>query len=442
MAPAPPGPKGGFLLGQYREMMADRLAAVTRWARDHGDVVRLRLGPLRAALVSKPELIEEVLVTRAKSFHKGVNEQLVRPTAGNGIFLSEGDYWKRQRRMVSPPMHKARVAGYGDTMVRIAELVSSRWQDGEERDFYEEMTRIGLAIAAKTLFDADVEGEAAHFGAVLREVMSSVKARIDSPVPLPDWIPTPTMRRLKRGRRNLDKLLTDAIAQRRAAGAPEREDLLSLLLAARDEDDGQGMSDEQLRDEAITLFVAGFETSAINLSWILHLISRHPKVADKLHAEVSAFDHTLGAADMPKLKYVEHVVNEAMRLYPPAWIMDRIALEDLELGGFHIAKGTDVWVSPWVMHRDPRFWERPLEFDPDRWQNDLAKKLPKFVYFPFGGGPRVCIGNAFAMMEVVLVVATLARRFRFQAVGGKDPVPEPGFTLRPSPGVYLRAVRA
>jgi cytochrome P450 len=336
-------------------------------------------------------------------------------------------------------MHKARVASYGETMVAIAELVSSRWKDGEERDFYEEMTRIGLAIAAKTLFDADVEGEAAHFGAVLTEVMSSVKARIDSAVPLPDWVPTPTMRRLKRGRKNLDKLLTDAIAQRRASSGPERDDLLSLLLAARDEEDGKGMSDQQLRDEAITLFVAGFETSAINLSWILHLISKHSEVGDKLRAEVG--DQPVGAADMPRLKYVERVVNEAMRLYPPAWIMDRIALEDIELGGYHIAEGTDVWVSPWVLHRDPRFWERPLEFDPDRWQNDLAKKLPKFVYFPFGGGPRVCIGNAFAMMEVVLVIATLMRRFRFEAIDGKVPVPEAGFTLRPSPGVHLR-VRA
>jgi cytochrome P450 len=438
----PPGPRGGLFLGIFREFMRDRLSAVTRYAREYGDVVGFRIGPVRAALVSKPELIEEVLQTRAKSFQKGMNEQLVRPTTGNGILLSEGDFWKRQRRMVAPPLHKARIAGYADTMVGVAERVTDAFTDGESRDVYEDMTRIGLAIAARTLFDVDVEGEAAAFGTALTEMMSCVKARIDALVPLPDWVPTPTMLRLKRSGRKLDKVLYDAISQRRANPKSDREDLLSLLLASRDEDDGQGMTDQQLRDEAMTLFLAGFETSAINLAWTLHLIARHPEVAAKLEAEVDA---VLGARpatveDVPRLKYVERVVQEAMRLYPPAWIVDRIALEDLQLGGFDIKKGTDVWISPWILHRDPRFWERPDEFDPDRWENDLQKRLPKFVYFPFGGGPRVCIGNAFAMMEVVLVVSTLARKFHL-VPDGAVPIPEPGFTLRPIPEVRLKLQR-
>jgi len=440
--PAPPGPRGGLFLGVFREVMGDRLAALPRLQREYGDVVGFRLGPMRACLVSAPPLIEEVLQTRAKSFHKGAVSQLVRPTTGNGILLSEGDFWKRQRRMVQPPMHKARIAGYASTMVQIAERISDGFTDGEVRDLYEDMTRIGLAIAARTLFDVDVEGEAASFGDALKEMMSAIKARIDAAVPLPDWVPTPTMRRLKRSGKRLDKVLYDAIALRRAQPKSDREDLLSLLLAARDEDDGQGMTDQQLRDEAMTLFLAGFETSAINLGWVLHLVATHPDVADKLYAEIKSVlgDRPATGEDVPKLEYVDRVIKEAMRLFPPAWVTDRLALEDLELGGYTIKKGTDVWISPWVMHRDPRFWERPEVFDPDRWTADLAKKLPKFVYFPFGGGPRVCIGNAFAMMEVVLVTATVLRKFRL-APDGAAPSPEPGFTLRPVPGVRLKLER-
>jgi cytochrome P450 len=437
--PLPPGPRGGFFFGSFREFLRDRMSMLTRYARDYGDVVGFRLGPLRTVLLSAPPLIEEVLQTRAKSFHKGINENLVRPTAGNGILLSEGDFWKRQRRMVAPPLHKARIAGYAATMVQIAERITDGFVDGETRDLYEDMMRIGMAIAARTLFDVDIEGEAAAFGAALTEMMSCLKARIDAMPPLPDWVPTPTMLRLKRAARRLDKVLYDAIAQRRAQPKPEREDLLSLLLAARDEDDGQGMTDQQLRDEAMTLFLAGFETSAINLAWTLHLLASHPAVADQLHAELeSVLDGKAATVDaVPRLKQVERVVLEAMRLYPPAWVMDRLALEDMELGGFTIKKGTDVWIAPWVLHRDPRFWDRPDEFAPDRWENDLQKRLPKFVYFPFGGGPRVCIGNAFAMMEVVLVTATVMRKFRLTP-DGAPPTPEPGFTLRPVPGVRLK----
>jgi cytochrome P450 len=438
----PPGPKGGLVLGSFREIMRDRLDVLTRYARDYGDVVRMRVGPARVTLVSHPELVEDVLVSRARLFHKGFNEQMVRPAAGNGIFLSEGDFWKRQRRMVAPPLHKARIAGYASTMVDVAERVVAGFADGEVRDLYEDMTGIGLAIAARTLFGVDVR-EAAGFASALSDLMACVKARIDSVVPLPDWVPTPTLLRLKRSKRHLDTILYDAIRKRRGGAGPEREDLLTLLLTARDEDDGQGMTDQQLRDEAMTLFIAGFETSAINLAWALHLLSKHPRVADALRVEVGAAlgDRPPSADDVGRLASVERVAREAMRLYPPAWIMDRTALEDLDLGGFRIPRGSQLWVSPWILHRDPRFWDDPEAFVPDRWQGDLQKRLPRFAYFPFGGGPRVCIGNAFAMMEVVLVLTTLVRRFRFDPVDGAAPRPDPGFTLRPVPGVRLRVTR-
>jgi cytochrome P450 len=436
----PPGPRGGFFLGSFREVMSDQLSVLPRYAREHGDVVGMRFGPFRAVMLSHPNLIEDVLATRAKLFHKGYNEQMIRPAAGNGIFLSEDDFWKRQRRMVAPPMHKARIAGYAQTMVEVAERTADKFSDGEVRDLYDDMVGIGLAIAAKTLFGVDVR-EAAGFAEALTEVMASVKARIQSPVPMPDWAPTPTILRLKRNQKRLDTILYDAIRKRRESGE-QRDDLLSLLLAARDEDDGQGMSDRQLRDEAMTLFIAGFETSAITLAWALDLLARHPQIADAVQAEVKSVlgDRAATAEDVPKLGAVERVANEALRLYPPGWILDRMPLEDVELGGFLVKKGVGVWMSSWVVHRDPRFWDQPEAFVPDRWKGDLQKKLPRFAYFPFGGGPRICIGNAFAMMEVILVLATVLRRFRFAPVG-EAPKPEPGFTLRPIGGVKLKLTK-
>lgn len=439
MLPLPPGPRGRLILGSFREVNADKLGTVTRYQRAFGDVVKMRMGPLNVALISHPDLIEQILVTQARTVHKGFIEQLARPAAGNGIFLSENDFWKRQRRMVSPPFHRARLAGYGETMVSVAERVMATWRDGETRDIYKDASRIGMNIAAKTLFDVDIEAaEGEQLGHALSAVMDGVVRRINSPLPLPDYVPTPTMLRLRRAVGRLDKLIYRAIAERRARPS-QREDLLSLLLAVRDEDDGKGMTDRQLRDEAMTLFVAGFETTAINLAWTLDLLARNPEADAALRAELAEAlgGRRPGAADLPQLKAVERVVNESLRLYPPAWAMDRLAQEDLEVGGHRIPRGWDVWMSPWIVHRDPRFWPEPERFDPGRWLGDGVKQLPRFAFFPFGGGPRICIGNAFAMMEAQLVLATLLPRFRFTAVGA-PPTPDPGFTLRPAPAVKLK----
>jgi cytochrome P450 len=246
------------------------------------------------------------------------------------------------------------------------------------------------------------------------------------------------MLRLRRAVRRLDTMLYEAIARRRREGG-ERDELLSLLLAVRDEDDGRGMTDRQLRDEAMNLFIAGFETTAINLAWTLHLLGKHPALAEETTREVRT---TLAgapptAADLPRLASIERLVNEALRLYPPAWAFDRLVREDLALGGYTIPKGWNVWVVPWVVHRDPRFWSEPERFDPARWTTDAVKSRPKYSFIPFGGGPRVCIGNAFAMMEAQLVLATTLTRFRVEQLGD-EPLPEPGFTLRPSPAVRQR----
>jgi len=439
MLPLPPGPPGRWLLGSFRELNADKLGTSTRYQREFGDVVTIRMGPMKVAMVSHPDLIEQVLVTHSRAVHKGLIEQLVRPAAGNGIFLSENDFWKRQRRMVSPPFHRAKLASYGEIMVSQTERVLADWKDGETRDVWRDTSRIGMGVAAKVLFDVDVEAqEGEELGQALTTLMACVVARINSPLPLPEFIPSPTMLRLKRAVRRLDTLVYQAIAARRAHPS-DREDLLSLLLAARDEDDGQGMTDRQVRDEAMNLFVAGFETTAITLAWTLDLLARHPEAGRALRADLARVlgGRRASAADLPALKSLEHVVHESLRLYPPAWGMDRLAQQELELGGFRIPKGWDIWMLPWITHRDPRFFPEPDRFLPERWAGDAIKQLPKFAYFPFGGGPRICIGNAFAMMEAQLVLATLLPRFELAPTGG-PPTPDPGFTLRPSPSVSLR----
>jgi cytochrome P450 len=439
----PPGPRGGFFLGSFREIIGDRLGTMTRYQRQHGDVVAVRMGPLHVVAVHHPDLIEQVLVKLSGHLHKGTVEQLIRPAAGNGIFLSEDDFWKRQRRMVSPPFHKTRIASYGKTMVEITERVIETWRDGEERDVYKDMSRIGMSVAAKVMFDVDVEAkEGEELGAALAEMMGAVSVRMNSGLPLPDFVPTPNMLRLRRAVRRLDGILYDAIAHRRRE-AGDRDDLLSLLLAVKDEDDGRGMTDRQLRDEAMNLFVAGFETTAISLAWTLYLLAKHPELAEAARRELrtALAAATPTAADLPRLGCVERLVNEALRLYPPAWAFDRLAREDLELGGYTIPKGWNVWILPWVVHRDPRFWSEPERFDPARWTTDAVKGRHKYSFIPFGGGPRVCIGNAFAMMETQLVLATILSRFQVEHLG-EDPTPEPGFTLRPSPAVRQRVRRA
>ena len=438
--PLPPGPKGNLLTGNFAELNRDWLGAYTKYAREYGDVVSYRVGPFRTALLFHPTLIEQAIVTHAAKLRKSPIQHLVQPLIGDGIFLSEGDPWKRQRRLVSPPFHRQRIGMYGDCMVRTTQAVVSEFKAGETRDIDKDVMRLVLRIVGRTLFGAEVSDKLANVEKALGEAAEALSARLDSGLPLPNWIPTPALRRLRAARRELDALIDHFIAQRRESSST---DLLSLLLAARDADNGSGLTDRQVRDEAVTIFAAGFETTAIALAWSFWLLAHHPDVASRLRSEL---DQVLSGRlptsdDLPRLKFVECVVHETLRLYPPAWTFARQALEDLELGGYRIPKGWGVEVSQWVTHRDPRFWDKPERFDPSRWEDDLVNKLPRFAFFPFGGGPRICIGNAFAMMEATLVIATIAPRVILEPVDGEVVVPEPGFALRPKPGMRLRVAQ-
>ncbi|PYU04503.1 MAG: cytochrome P450 [Acidobacteria bacterium] len=432
----PPGPVSRWWSGFFRQYSRDPLGYLTFLFRTYGDVVGLRYFRYRVTFISHPKDIEEVLVNQAKKFAKGRILRANKRLFGNGLLTSEGEFWLRQRRLAQPAFHRARVASYAETMVRYAERMLEAWRDGEERDIHQEMMRLTLQIVAKTLFDADVENDAREVGRALQVVMD-LNSNFRRLVMTPPWLPTRHNVRAFFAVRRLNKIIYRIIAERRASGR-DTGDLLSMLLAAQDED-GSQMTDQQLRDEVITLFLAGHETTAIALSWTCWLLAQHPRAEAKLQSELNAVlgGRAPNVADLPRLSYLDRVLTESMRLYPPAWGMARLALDDVEIGGYHIPKGSGVSLAQWVVHRDPRWYDNPEEFRPERWENDLVKRLPRFAYFPFGGGPRMCIGNNFALMEAALLLGTIAQRFRLRIVPGHPVVPLPSITLRPRYGIRM-----
>ena len=434
----PPGPKGHLLVGCLPEFRRDMLRFFSACARDYGDVVPIRVANRRLILLSHPDLIEEVLTARARHTTKTAILNMLRPVLGDGLLLSEGDSWLRQRRLMQPAFHRQRIAGYGDVMAGYTERGMADWRDGQTRDVHADMMAITQAIVAKTLFDADVSDAAFDVGHALHVLMEDFSRRRTALFALPRFVRTPARRRARAAVERLDRIVYDIIAARRASGE-DRGDLLSILLAARDADDGSRMTDRQVRDEIMTLFLAGHETTAVSLSWTWYLLAQHPEVEATLAAELRG---VLGGrlptvADLPQLRYAEMVVMESMRLYPPAFTLTRRVAEACEVGGHRIEAETTLIMSQWIVQRDARWFEAPEAFRPERWENDLAKRLPRYAYFPFGGGPRLCIGNTFAMMEATLLLATIAQRFRFRLAPGASVKPMLSVTLRPAAGIHM-----
>jgi cytochrome P450 len=427
------------------EFWRDPLGFVTMCARTYGDVVAVRMGPRLAFQLNSPADIEYVLVKNHRNFIKHPALSVNRYLFGNGLLVSEGDDWLRQRRLAQPSFHRAKLADYGEIMVDLAERMLAGWRDGETRDLHAELMHMTVRVATKTLFGTDLsDDEASAVEDAQREVMAAYYARFNSLFfLLPERLPTPTNLRMKRAAQQLDRVLHQAVLPRRD---PDGDDLLSMLLAVRDRETGEGLTPTQLRDEVMDLFLAGHETTAGALSWTWLLLMQHPDVEAKLRAEVGAVlgDGRATAADLPGLRYTEMVVKEAMRLYPPAWILGRQARSDCRIGGYRVPAGSLLQMSQWVVHRDRRYYDDPETFRPERWEAGRMDGLPKYAYFPFGGGPRVCIGNGFAMMEAVLVVATIAQRFRLALAPGQEVRPLPSMTLRPAAGmnVVLRQLAA
>jgi len=435
-----PGPPRRYPLQNWLALQRNPLRFLEGVAR-HGDVARFRLGPVFVYLVNDPDLIRSVLVTRADAYHKGRALERARRLLGQGLLTSEGALHLRQRRLMQPAFHRERIAGYGETMVRYAGRAADRWKAGETIDVHKEMVALTLAIVGKTLFDADVEEEADEIGKALTEALELFQRLLMVPYgEFLEKLPIPSTLRFRSVRRRLDATIARLIAERRR-NPRDRKDLLTLLLLAQDtEGDGGGMTDTQLRDEAMTIFLAGHETTANAMAWTWHLLSQNPEAEGRLHEELDRVleGRAPGVADLPRLRYTEMVLSESMRLFPPAWILGRRAIVDHELGGYRIPAGSIVLLSQWITHRDARYFPDPLRFDPQRFTAEAQAARPKFSYFPFGGGPRVCIGEGFAWMEGVLVLATIARRWRFLPVDGIPVTPAAMITLRPKSGLPMR----
>lgn len=425
-------------MGVMREFNRDTLGFVER-CRDYGDVVLTRFLWIKAYFLYNPRDIESILTTDARSYRKAASlrSPFFYRLVGNGLVTSEGDFWRRQRRLAQPAFHRQRISSYGDIMVQYAQRTLDKWKDGEERDLSRDMNRLTLEIVVKTLFNADISRDADHVGQILTSLVKPFASQATLKWIADNRLPTPGHRRYFNAVSEIDRIVYRIIGERRASGSDEG-DLLSMLLEAQDED-GSQMTDAQLRDEVMTLFLAGHETTALALSWSWYLLASNPEAEKKFHAEL---DEVLGGrapevSDLPKLAYTEMIAKETMRLYPPAYAVGREAIEETELGGFRVPKGTQVFAFQWATHRDARYFDEPNAFKPERWANGASDQLPKYAYFPFGGGPRQCIGNYFAMMEIVLLLATIGQRFSFALTGEKVEV-LPVLSLRPKSGIKVK----
>jgi cytochrome P450 len=433
----PAGPAGNSLTRFRREPHLFLLEL----GQTFGDLVHMRLGPRHVYLVNSAELVREVLVEQADHFFKTpLFKRNARHIIGEGLLTSEGELHERQRRLMQPAFHHQRIAGYAANMVETTQQMLEGWRDDMQFDIHHEMMRLTLTIVSQSLFGADVSREADVVGEAITGGLRYAQARTTRPLSIPYRVPTPANLAERKRARTLHRVVRGFIDERRLSGE-DRGDLLSMILLSVDEQGG--MSDQQALDEVMTLFIAGHETTANLLSWTFYLLAQYPEVEAKLHAELALVLNGRAPAmdDLAHLTYTTQVIKESMRLYPPAWIVPREANQLLTLGGYPISKWCILLSSPYVMHRSPRYFSEPDRFMPERFTEAFEKSLPKYAYFPFGGGPRVCIGNSFAMMEAQLLLATIAQHYQLALVPGQTVVAEPVITLRPRDGILMRLTR-
>ncbi len=438
----PPSVKPGILGGHFIKFRSRPTEFLSDLA-ELGDVTTFRLGGQRSYFLNNPEMVRDMLVVSHHKFVKGRALQRAKRLLGDGLLTAEHEFHLRQRRMIQPAFHRQRIADYARSMVEYGERLSDRWKDGETLDIDQEMMRLTLQIVAKTLFSADVEGDADEVGQAMTNLINLFNYLLLPFSEFLEKIPLPQTRRFRNAKDTLDNVIYKFIRERRESGE-NTGDLLSMLLAARDEDDGGRMTDEQVRNEALTLFLAGHETTANALTFTWYLLSENPAAEKKLHEEL---DRVLGGRaptveDLPSLKYTEAVLAESMRLYPPAWAIGRLSTEDHAFGGFDVPRNSLVLVSPFVTQRDPRFWDEPLKFEPERWFDQSVKEASnRFIYFPFGGGVRRCIGEQFAWTEGILLIASIARNWRLRLDPEQKIGLKPMITLRPKYGMRMKIER-
>ena len=442
----PPGPAGSWLLGNLAALRADPLDLFLQTAIAHGGLARIRVAHLSAYVVSEPELIKQILVGRMRRYAKGVSYESLRHLLGDGLLVAEGELWRRQRRLTQPAFHKKALEAKLPTLAECVERTCRRFdahvERGEAFDLVAEMMRLALDVVGATLMGAEIADAIDTIEEVTGEASGWVYRHMQAPIKLPPWVPTPGNIRFRRAIRVLDGVVHRTIdAHRRGEGG---DTMLARLMAAVDDESGDRMSDRQLRDEVMTFILAGHETTGSSLAWTWSLLGRNPEAMDRLGEEVDAVlarDEVPDAAALGKLVYTGQVIDEAMRLYPPAWSFTRTATEEDELGGYRIPQGAMIVISPWVNHHHPRFWQSPERFDPSRFEPAAVAARGHYEYFPFGGGPHMCIGKHLTLLEVRLAMAMLARRYRIELQDPSPPAMDPSVSLRPRDPMFVRAHR-
>ncbi len=432
----PPGPKNPPIIGNLYAFRSDPLGFLSKATHQYGDLVYFKVARQHMYVVNHPDYVREILVANQGNFIKSRALQRAKILLGEGLLTSEGQHHLRQRRLVQPAFHRERLAGYAAAMSECAVRWRERWTAGSALDISTEMPHLTLSVVAKTLFSADVQSEASEIGEAMTSVLQMFRLLLLPFSEYLDKLPLPAIRRFEKARGRLDATIYGLIRERRNSGQ-DTGDLLSMLLLAQDE--GDEMSDEQVRDEALTLFLAGHETTANALTWTWYLLSQHPDVERRLHQEIDTVlaGRAPELVDVPQLRYAEMVFSEALRLYPPAWAIGRMAKEEFSLGGVEIPAKSICILSPYLVQRDARWFPDPEKFDPERWTPEARDARPKFAYFPFGGGARVCIGERFAWMEGVIVMAAIAQRWRLRLELGQRVEPLPLITLRVKNGLRM-----
>ena len=442
--PLPPGPRFWTPFGFMAEMRRGALPFLERLQREYGDIVCIHAGPFKTFLLLRPDYVKHVLIDNHKNYWKGVLFQKLSRFGGNGLLFSDGEHWKRQRRLATPAFQKKSLEAMSAMMVDATQDLLKRWEERSDVDapfdVAPEMSKLALDIVCRAMFGTDILDRADAFQRSVNEALAFVNHLINTFFPLPMWVPTRRNRHAQKVRGEIEEVIGQIIRARRSSG-DRRDDLLSMLLSARDEETGEGMTDQELLDEMGTFINAGHETTGIALAWTFYLLGHNRPAFDQLRQEVEYVleGRSPTFEDVPRLDFTRRVFQESLRLFPPAWATARQAYADDEIDGFRIPRNATITVSPWITQRHPDFWEDPERFDPDRFLPERCEGRPPLAYFPFGAGGRRCIGEGFALLEATLVLATLVQRVDVEAVPGHVPVPDPIFTLRPGGGVMVTA---
>lgn len=441
----PPGPPRRATFGLLRKLKADRLGLMTQAREEYGDAVRVVIGPKTLYIFNHPDHAKHVLADNAANYHKGIGYIESKRALGDGLLTSEGELWRKQRRTIQPVFQHKRIARQADTIVEEAAKLVARlrsFEGGGVVDVLEEVTGLTLGVLGRTLLDADL-GAFESIGHSFEHVQDQAMFDMETMGMVPAWLPLPKQRRFRVARADLFRIVDVLVEERKASPRTEGDDVLTRLIESTSQETDPRVAEKRMRDELITLLLAGHETTASTIGWTLYLCDRHPDVWAKMHEEAVAVlgDRQPGYEDLHHFRYISMVLNEVMRLYPPVWILTRLAVGEDEVGGYHVPAGSDVLICPYTLHRHPDYWDRPDEFDPSRFDPDLTTSRPRYAYIPFGAGPRFCVGNHLGIMEATFVVAMLARDLRLTQIPDHKVTPEPMLSLRLGGGLPV-TVRA